>query len=241
MGRRWKKSKNKRLNGIQRKGANPRHFGGNHRPEGNQNYTPTWQTNRRMEAYYSYQGVYNLYWSDETKSYHECTTDEQKSKEATKWMTTVKRILPASFRIGVDVDPVVRERLEHELEQLVGQEMELIVEEGVNVMLAPAKRIPYVPHAYQLAVDRYTIRKNASLAKLFEWLKIQTEAGFVTRQETVSMIPPVVMDIQSHHQVLVRYFLACNLFDCVDSLTYRGAVWSTFFTFSNSVYRPPFV
>jgi 16S rRNA C967 or C1407 C5-methylase (RsmB/RsmF family) len=141
--------------------------------------------------------VYNLYWSDETKSYHECTTDEQKSEEAAKWMTTVKRILPASFRIGVDVDPVVRERLEHELEELVGQEMDLIVEEGVNVKLAPAKRIPYVPHAYQLAVDRYTIRKNASLAKLFEWLKIQTEAGFVTRQETVSMIPPIVMDIQN--------------------------------------------
>lgn len=161
-----------------------------------------------MEAYFAYQGVYDLYWDDETKTYLECTTDEQKSAEAEKWMTTVKRILPASFRIGVDVDPIVRERLEQELEQLVGQEMELQVEEGVTVKLAPAKRIPYVPHAYQLAIDRYTIRKNASLSKLFEWLKIQTQAGFVTRQETVSMIPPIVMDIQSHHQVLVRF--ACG-------------------------------
>ena len=205
MGRRWKKSKNKRLSGIQRKGANPRHFDGNHRPEGNQNYNQIWQTNRRMEAYFAYQGVFNLYWDEETKAYCECTTDDQKSAEAVKWMTTVKRILPASFRIGVDVDPIVRERLEQELEQLVGQEMELQVEEGVTVKLAPAKRIPYVPHAYQLAIDRYTIRKNASLSKLFEWLKVQTQAGFVTRQETVSMIPPIVMDIQSHHQVLVRF------------------------------------
>jgi 16S rRNA C967 or C1407 C5-methylase (RsmB/RsmF family) len=161
-----------------------------------------------MEAYFAYQGVYDLYWDDETKTYLECTTDEQKSAEAEKWMTTVKRILQASFRIGVDVDPIVRERLEQELEQLVGQEMELQVEEGVTVKLAPAKRIPYVPHAYQLAIDRYTIRKNASLSKLFEWLKIQTQAGFVTRQETVSMIPPIVMDIQSHHQVLVCF--ACG-------------------------------
>lgn len=68
--------------------------------------------------------------------------------------------------------------------------------------LAPAKAIPYVPNAYQLSVDRRTIRRNPSLAKFHEWLKVQQEAGFITRQETVSMIPPVVLDAQPHHAVL---------------------------------------
>jgi hypothetical protein len=217
MGQRWKKGAKKRNHGIRRKGANPRYFDGNHRPEGDQNYTLSWQVNRRMEAYYAYQGLHNLYWNDETKSYQPCQTDEQKIDEANRWMTTIKRILPASFRIGVDVDPIVRKCLEQELEELVGQEMDLIMEGTTmtggdttitkttshTIRLAPAKRISFVPHAYQLAIDRHTIRKNPSLTKLFTWLKIQTEAGFVTRQETVSMIPPVVMDIKSHHHVLV--------------------------------------
>jgi len=68
--------------------------------------------------------------------------------------------------------------------------------------LAPAKTIPYIPYAYQLSVDRRTIRRNPALTNFHEWLKVQQNAGFITRQETVSMIPPVVLAPQSHHAVL---------------------------------------
>ena len=68
--------------------------------------------------------------------------------------------------------------------------------------MAPAKTIPYIPHAYQLSIDRRTIRRNPSLEKFHNWLKIQSEAGFLTRQETVSMIPPVILSPEPHHSVL---------------------------------------
>jgi 16S rRNA C967 or C1407 C5-methylase (RsmB/RsmF family) len=54
-------------------------------------------------------------------------------------------------------------------------------------------KLKFLPHAYQINLDRSTIRKNADLEPLKNWLKLMTESGFISRQETVSMIPPVVL------------------------------------------------
>ena len=72
----------------------------------------------------------------------------------------------------------------------------------VTKIIHPARPIPFIPHAYQLSVDRRTIRRNPQLSEFHNWLKVQTSAGFLTRQETVSMIPPVVLGVESHHTVL---------------------------------------
>lgn len=56
-------------------------------------------------------------------------------------------------------------------------------------------------HAYQLALDRRTLRRDDTLKAFHELMKQHTEAGSITRQETVSMIPPVVLDVQPHHRV----------------------------------------
>jgi len=177
---------------------------GNYERFGSDERFPSWQTNRRMEAYYAYQGLHNKCWDDEKQCYRDCQTDEEKTQEAVRWMETIKRELPASFRIGIDTDPIIRESLEKEIHDMVGKEMEIKLEgdDKPAVKIIPSKRIPFVPNAYQLAVSRRAIRRNPSLKPLFEWLRTQTDAGFVSRQETVSMIPPVVLDVESHHQVL---------------------------------------
>lgn len=69
-------------------------------------------------------------------------------------------------------------------------------------LVSPAERIPFIPHAYQINLDKQTLRRNSALKPFHDWLKIQTEAGFVTRQEAVSMIPPVVLDPKPHDIVL---------------------------------------
>ena len=232
-----------------------------------------WQTNRKLEAYYAYQGLHSTYFDDESKSFRSCLTDEQKEQERQRWMETQRKVLPASFRIGVDIDPILRDRIKKEIEDLVGKEMEITIDpnggkrarsatdrqqkqqekkteengeaqngggddddnttkagdtkmdttepesadamkvdpqpetktndsELMVVKLAPAKPIPFIPHAYQLSIDRTTIRRNPGLRDFFKWLMIHTEAGFITRQETVSMIPPVVLSVEPHHKVL---------------------------------------
>ncbi|CAF4011319.1 unnamed protein product [Rotaria sp. Silwood2] len=56
--------------------------------------------------------------------------------------------------------------------------------------------------AWQLNLSRSKLRSFPELQKLKEFLYEQTEHGNISRQEAVSMIPPLVLDIQPHHKIL---------------------------------------
>lgn len=64
--------------------------------------------------------------------------------------------------------------------------------------------LPWYPNnmAWQLNVTRKHIRRSESLYKLHNFLIAETEAGSISRQEAVSMIPPIVLDVKPHHKVL---------------------------------------
>lgn len=64
------------------------------------------------------------------------------------------------------------------------------------------QRLEFLPHAYQMGLDRSTIRKNPALEPLHAWLKQQVASGAVTRQETVSMVPPILLSVVSTDHVL---------------------------------------
>mmetsp|Transcript_29745 Transcript_29745/g.44248 ORF Transcript_29745/g.44248 Transcript_29745/m.44248 type:complete len:976 (-) Transcript_29745:253-3180(-) len=203
-------------------------------------------TNAKMEAYYACQSLHNQKFNPVTQSFEPCLTPEEKEEERKKWITSMRAILPASFRIARDMnddDDEHRLGIEKELEEFVGKEIEILVDredgrgyngpakdtkekaEGeedkdvekgdkdtsennnkeddvIKRKVAPAKPISFVPHGYQLSLDRRTIRRNPSLNAFHNWLKIHTDAGYITRQETVSMIPPIVLDPHPHHAVL---------------------------------------
>jgi 16S rRNA C967 or C1407 C5-methylase (RsmB/RsmF family) len=184
------------------------------RPKERKSWVKVTPGNAKFEAYYAIQGLHNLS-LNKNGDFVECTTDKQKEEERMAWLTSLRAMLPASFRIGTDVDPVLRERLELELDShFVDTEMEIVVQDDdddddkkppsttTTKTIAPAKHIPYIPHAYQLSVDRRTIRRNPKLQEFHEWLTTQTSCGNITRQETVSMIPPIVLSVEPHHTVL---------------------------------------
>ncbi|CAH2097810.1 unnamed protein product [Euphydryas editha] len=56
--------------------------------------------------------------------------------------------------------------------------------------------------AWQLRLSRTDIRRSEPLYRLHNFLVAETAAGGVSRQETVSMIPPVVLQVEPHHKVL---------------------------------------
>lgn len=216
MGRNWKRNQKNKYNrgGKQPKPADPSKYGEHKDP-----YKLISGGNYKLEAYYACQGIHEQVFDSESEAFLDCQSDEQKEKERIKWLESMKSILPASFRIGRDVDGVLRERLKKELESYVGNKMEIeVIPKGGErrtreldlkpevKMIAPAKSITFIPHAYQLNLDRQTIRRNPTLNPFHEWLKVQTEAGFITRQETVSMIPPVVLDPERQHTVLGTIF-----------------------------------
>lgn len=55
--------------------------------------------------------------------------------------------------------------------------------------------------AWQLGLTRKDIRRNEAYYRLHNFLISETENGTISRQETVSMIPPLVLDVQPHHKV----------------------------------------
>lgn len=66
------------------------------------------------------------------------------------------------------------------------------------------QRLPWYPDglAYQLQLTRKDIRRSEPLFRLHNFLITETNAGSISRQEAVSMIPPLVLDVQPTDKVL---------------------------------------
>ncbi|AMD21903.1 HFR048Wp [Eremothecium sinecaudum] len=66
------------------------------------------------------------------------------------------------------------------------------------------KSLPWYPNhmAWQLDVSKGVIRKNEQFAKMQRFLVVENAVGNISRQEAVSMIPPLVLEVEPHHSVL---------------------------------------
>ncbi|KAI7952428.1 hypothetical protein MJO29_008059 [Puccinia striiformis f. sp. tritici] len=73
-----------------------------------------------------------------------------------------------------------------------------------NELVPPPQKISWYPNgmAWEFRAPKQLIRKSAELKKFQNFLVYETEAGNLSRQEAVSMIPPLLLDVQSHHYVL---------------------------------------
>ena len=69
-------------------------------------------------------------------------------------------------------------------------------------IIAPPQVLSWKNDAYQLSYGKGDLRKNAKLKSFHEWLQLVSDEGSITRQEAVSMIPPLLLDVQPHHIVL---------------------------------------
>ncbi|KAM7529313.1 hypothetical protein LguiB_032723 [Lonicera macranthoides] len=64
--------------------------------------------------------------------------------------------------------------------------------------------LPWYPEnlAWHSNFSRMQLRKNQTLEKFHEFLKLENEIGNITRQEAVSMVPPLFLDVRPDHFVL---------------------------------------
>ena len=115
--------------------------------------------NPKMEVYYAAQGLHNTFWKD--GALVECCNDTEKQAERSLWRSTATKVLPASFRIAKDVPASLRERMGAELETMLKNSRK----DGQGDVIT---KLQFLPHAFQLSVDRTTIRKNPNLAPLHE-------------------------------------------------------------------------
>lgn len=105
-------------------------------------------------------------------------------------------------RQGTNFTPQVRE----EMENLNGDDKAVdsgrkISELKGNTILRPLEWYPN-ELAWQMNVTRKALKKDPYLKKLNQYIQRAAESGLITRQEMVSMLPPLFMDIQSADLVL---------------------------------------
>ncbi|CAD6580732.1 MAG: hypothetical protein TREMPRED_002828, partial [Tremellales sp. Tagirdzhanova-0007] len=68
----------------------------------------------------------------------------------------------------------------------------------------PPSQIPWYPNelAWQISAPKRVVRKSEPFKRFQRFLVGETEVGNLSRQEAVSMIPPLLLDVQPHHQCL---------------------------------------
>ncbi|KAJ3218960.1 tRNA (cytosine(34)-C(5))-methyltransferase [Dinochytrium kinnereticum] len=68
----------------------------------------------------------------------------------------------------------------------------------------PPSPLPWYPNqlGWQFDAPRAALRNNPDIAKFHSFLMAETEAGNISRQEAVSMIPPLLLNVEPHHYVL---------------------------------------
>ncbi|KIK68078.1 hypothetical protein GYMLUDRAFT_155330 [Collybiopsis luxurians FD-317 M1] len=70
--------------------------------------------------------------------------------------------------------------------------------------LPPPVQLPWYPDglAWQFNVPKKVLRKSTEFKKFHSFLVFETEVGNISRQEAVSMLPPLFLNVQPHHMVM---------------------------------------
>ncbi|CAD7086913.1 unnamed protein product [Hermetia illucens] len=134
------------------------------------------------------------------KAQNICGSDEWES-----FLTTLRTDLPTTFRVTGSRDEatalldIIKSKF---FEEYVKGVAELRNIDGGHVEMP--KCLPWYPNgfAWQLQLTRRDIRRSEPLFKLHNFLIAETNAGSISRQEAVSMIPPIVLQVQPSDKVL---------------------------------------
>mmetsp|Transcript_16001 Transcript_16001/g.41412 ORF Transcript_16001/g.41412 Transcript_16001/m.41412 type:complete len:771 (+) Transcript_16001:142-2454(+) len=116
------------------------------------------------------------------------------------FMAKLREVLPTSFRVTGTKSSAVEFR--EMLKTRFFSKMEGLVLDGQDI--APPNPIKFYPDdlAWQMNVSRGALRKEGPFNDFHKFLVAMNEKGNLSRQEAVSMIPPLLLDVQPEHTVL---------------------------------------
>ncbi|OWM82181.1 hypothetical protein CDL15_Pgr001755 [Punica granatum] len=128
---------------------------------------------------------------------------EQEIVSPEEWDTFIEVLrtpLPAAFRVSPSSQFCVEilSQLENDFRKSIRPEHS---DDNDTEAITP---LPWYPDnlAWQFNYSRRQLRKDHSLERFHEFLKLENEIGNITRQEAVSMVPPLLLDVHPEHLVL---------------------------------------
>lgn len=121
--------------------------------------------------------------------------------EFEQFLEVIRADLPTTFRITGSRSTA--QKLMNIIKSEFFNSCVVPTEGGASEIKRPLS-LPWYPNemGWQLELSRRDIRRSESLYKLHNFLISETNVGSISRQEAVSMIPPLVLDVQPHHKVL---------------------------------------
>lgn len=161
--------------------ADGENSGNNNEGSNNGGWEPLKTQNAAFEDYYKEQGIVD-------------------PGEWDAFIESLRKPLPAAFRINSSSQFCmdIRSQLEDDFVKSLQSEF---TDEDEAEALRP---LPWYPEnfAWHSNFSRKQLRKTETLERFHEFLKLAHEIGNITRQEAVSMVPPLFLDVNSDHSVL---------------------------------------
>ncbi|RKP36525.1 S-adenosyl-L-methionine-dependent methyltransferase [Dimargaris cristalligena] len=113
---------------------------------------------------------------------------------------TLRVILPTAFRITGNRSHAIE--LRTQIERYFIPYIQAADLEGPHV--DPPAPLPWYPDqlGWQMTIPRIALKKSPHLRKFHTFLVTETEVGNISRQEAVSMIPPLLLDVKAGHMVI---------------------------------------
>lgn len=126
-------------------------------------------------------------------------------EEFSTLLQTLTIPLPTSFRVsaaGAFRDSI-QSILSGEMTELF-QNVSKQSKQGGNILLKPLTQLPWYPDglAWTVSAPRQMLRRDNVLAPFHKFIVRMNDIGAINRQEAVSMIPPLLLDVQEGHSVI---------------------------------------
>ncbi|CAM2106055.1 unnamed protein product [Caretta caretta] len=116
------------------------------------------------------------------------------------FMAALREPLPATLRI-TGYKSHAKEIL-HCLKNKYFKELQDLVVDGQKIQVPQSLKWYPEELAWHTNLSRKILRKSPQLEKFHQFLVSETECGNISRQEAVSMIPPLLLNVNPHHKIL---------------------------------------
>uniref|UniRef100_A0A452I747 tRNA (cytosine(34)-C(5))-methyltransferase n=1 Tax=Gopherus agassizii TaxID=38772 RepID=A0A452I747_9SAUR len=116
------------------------------------------------------------------------------------FMAALREPLPATLRI-TGYKSHAKEIL-HCLKNKYFKELQDLVVDGQKIEVPQTLKWYPEELAWHTNLSRKILRKSPQLEKFHQFLVSETECGNISRQEAVSMIPPLLLNVNPHHKIL---------------------------------------
>ncbi|KAI0321420.1 S-adenosyl-L-methionine-dependent methyltransferase [Amylostereum chailletii] len=126
--------------------------------------------------------------------------EDAREEDWFNFMESCRDPLPTTFRIAAGRETA--EVLKTAIEKMYVPQLSAVVFEDEPV--SPPVPLSWYPGGlgWQFNVPKKVLRKSPEFKKFHSFLVFETEVGNITRQEAVSMLPPLFLDVEPHHKVI---------------------------------------